>query len=430
MKYIIWGCGKRGTALALLLGLNKISVFIDNNAALRGSKYMNIPIIGFEDCLELWNGELIIIAVKGCERSIGKKLDQIGIPWLAIETPECVYILNQIRLVIEKILIQDDPKGASIVYGWNVYGLYVYELLRAHDIKCRLVVHNDFSEYIFNLISKNLSVTLLKELKSETIERIFLADFDVNIEWNQIIYKKITRVYEIYKEFDLFYNPDLKRFYNIHKGKRCFIVATGPSLRIQDLITLKAHNEICMSVNGIFKAFKKTLWRPDYYFLSDLYGVLQWSKDILQMDVRDKFIADTGWWFDGIVPCNIHRYHVYENCSEDDYPKFTEDFSKCAYISNSIVYDGALQMAVYMGFSNIYLIGADCTVEATQKKQHFIEDYEDDKISKSYGLDIPQILKGYESAKKYCRQHGINLYNATRGGSLDVLERVDFDSLF
>ena len=87
-------------------------------------------------------------------------------------------------------------------------------------------------------------------------------------------------------------------------------------------------------------------------------------------------------------------------------------------------------MAAYMGFSEIYILGADCTVEATQKKQHFIEDYEDEAVSKSYGLDLPQLFKGYESARKYCEQHGINLYNATRGGALEILERVDFDSLF
>ena len=41
-----------------------------------------------------------------------------------------------------------------------------------------------------------------------------------------------------------------------------------------------------------------------------------------------------------------------------------------------------------------------------------------------------QNLLAYQSAKKYADAHGIKIYNATRGGNLEVFERVDFDSLF
>lgn len=36
----------------------------------------------------------------------------------------------------------------------------------------------------------------------------------------------------------------------------------------------------------------------------------------------------------------------------------------------------------------------------------------------------------YKAARKYADAHGIKIYNATRGGKLEVFERVDFDSLF
>lgn len=35
----------------------------------------------------------------------------------------------------------------------------------------------------------------------------------------------------------------------------------------------------------------------------------------------------------------------------------------------------------------------------------------------------------FEAAKRYADSHGIKIYNATRGGNLEVFERVDFDSL-
>lgn len=41
-----------------------------------------------------------------------------------------------------------------------------------------------------------------------------------------------------------------------------------------------------------------------------------------------------------------------------------------------------------------------------------------------------RMILAYESAKKYVDSHNISIYNATRGGMLEVFERVDFDSLF
>lgn len=32
--------------------------------------------------------------------------------------------------------------------------------------------------------------------------------------------------------------------------------------------------------------------------------------------------------------------------------------------------------------------------------------------------------------KKYCDEHGIEVYNATRGGKLEVFPRIDFDMIF
>lgn len=36
----------------------------------------------------------------------------------------------------------------------------------------------------------------------------------------------------------------------------------------------------------------------------------------------------------------------------------------------------------------------------------------------------------FEKAKEYADGHGIKIYNATRGGKLEVFERVNFDALF
>lgn len=433
MKYILWGSGKRGKELAMMLGKDVVSAFIDRNEELRGTSFLGIPVIDYNDYLLQRKNELVIITAKGHEKSIGDKLDKEGFPWIAMEaSPTCTNVLNQLRLGMKKILEQEESKGLNIIYGLNVYGLWLYEFLRKHGKECSIILQDDISDKLFRWAQKELHLTEKDKLKERKVERFFLTENAESHKWMCEVCNEQINTYEIYKEIDLFRNPELAQFRNIHKGKRCFIIATGPSLKIEDLDTLKLHGEICMSVNGIFKAFGMTKWRPDYYFLTDIFGFIQWKEDILQMEVKEKFISDTAWCFEDNeeVSENVHRFHLYIDIPEKGLPKFTEDFSEYAYSSSSVIYAGALQMAAYMGFDEIYMLGADCTVDNSQKKQHFVENYDDDKASKAYGLDLVQLFKAYEAAKQYCEQHGIKLCNATRGGALEILERVDFDSLF
>ena len=93
-----------------------------------------------------------------------------------------------------------------------------------------------------------------------------------------------------------------------------------------------------------------------------------------------------------------------------------------------------------MGFKEIYLIGVDHSfaryinekgeiVEDKNLKDYFCEEYNKDKEK----LDIPTTVVStlaYQKAEEYSRQHGFRIYNATRGGKLEVFERVDFDKLF
>ena len=91
-----------------------------------------------------------------------------------------------------------------------------------------------------------------------------------------------------------------------------------------------------------------------------------------------------------------------------------------------------------MGFSKIYLIGVDhkYSIEVTPdghiKRNAGVEDYFDKKQNGCFA-NPPQTYRStmaYQAARKYADDHGIKIYNATRGGELEVFERVDFDSLF
>ena len=57
----------------------------------------------------------------------------------------------------------------------------------------------------------------------------------------------------------------------------------------------------------------------------------------------------------------------------------------------------------------------------------------DQYIKENEKRNIPQLhnsLQAYKKAEIYSRRNDFRIFNATRGGKLEVFERVDFDSLF
>jgi hypothetical protein len=119
-------------------------------------------------------------------------------------------------------------------------------------------------------------------------------------------------------------------------------------------------------------------------------------------------------------------------------PLFSEDASNALGEGYTVTYN-AIQIAVYMGFKEIYLLGVDHSYAVNLKADNTVEKKETKSYSDilSDGIDkvdnLPRIdysTLAYTAAEKYAREHDIKIYNATRGGALEIFPRVDFDSLF
>lgn len=237
-------------------------------------------------------------------------------------------------------------------------------------------------------------------------------------------------------------HPELQKFRDIHRGKRIFLVGNAPSLRTEDLDRLYENHEICFAFNGIHKIFGRTKWRPDYYGIVDFYGFL------LNRD-RLKKIPGTHFLWDIFCPWlnreeaesgDNHFFHYERTGFTTTMPEFSEDITKGVYLGYSSVYDIGLQFAAYMGASEIYLLGIDHNYP--NKKGHegnHFEGYLDPGERRLEFFPLENIQKGYEKdkvelsfqkAKQYANACGLKIYNATRGGHLEVFERVSFDELF
>ena len=61
----------------------------------------------------------------------------------------------------------------------------------------------------------------------------------------------------------------LRSFKGAYKGKRCFIVGNGPSLRAEDLRRLYEHGEFIFACNSLIKLFEEIGFEPSFYFAQD-----------------------------------------------------------------------------------------------------------------------------------------------------------------
>lgn len=235
----------------------------------------------------------------------------------------------------------------------------------------------------------------------------------------------------------------LYSYKNKHKGERCFLVGNGPSLRISDLEGLQKNGEITFGCNLVTKVFGETSWRPDYYFLIDRICAKFQSAEINEA-IRDIPL------FTNITTYNIFRNKprnpvILYNIARD---RYKVKRSPLAYYipSGSTVMSLMIEMAVYMGFSEIYLIGCDCT-STFSGNTHFIQDYTDERLKqrdakkiidrmRRLGIEgedyekyfLDGSLNAYTLLKEHAMKRGVTIYNATRGGALEVFERVDLDT--
>lgn len=258
-----------------------------------------------------------------------------------------------------------------------------------------------------------------KIMKYKMLRRLCVVGVEIN---NAIFYKRMCKKYSVDKKLAL-----LK---NMKKGERCFIVGNGPSLTIDDLELIK--NEDCFAANLIFNIFDKTSWRPKYYIVQDRYADTGNAIDC--MTIPFIFISDYYWRKRGVNNKNAYCFRAKRNDIKKEV-FFSEDISK--WISNmpTVTYS-MIQIAVYLGYSEIYLIGMDHNysleydkdgnvIKNEKLKSHFFQD----RIPEDVIADIEAMNRAYVMAKKYADVNGIKIVNATRGGALDWFPRVDLENV-
>ena len=233
---------------------------------------------------------------------------------------------------------------------------------------------------------------------------------------------------------------ELMEFRHKFQGQRCFIVGNAPSLNKMNLKLLQ--NEYCFLFNAAYKlqetiGLKKTfLAIEDRLVMEDHYKNLSNLKMpiFIPSDLR-RFIKT-----DQIIETYYNRSF---GESRSDWPPFVnlEQNKPVFYWGGTVGYYG-LQLAHWMGFSEINIIGTDLSYSIpkdVEQKGSVITSKSDDPnhYDPSYfgagkRWHVPQTDRMQRAFRCYEKFHKMDkvVRNAGVGGNLNVFERVEFESLF
>lgn len=240
-------------------------------------------------------------------------------------------------------------------------------------------------------------------------------------------------------------NKRLLTLKNKYRGKRIFILGSGPSLN--DTALEKLENEYTFGVNRIYLLYERIKWRPTFYTVNDWEVGPDNANEIQQLK-GTQFFCPTR--FRGLFGKNQNTY-MYRSCHEADIGSaFSYDLTEGAVMGGTVL-TLVIQIAYYMGFDPIYLIGVDVnyTIPDSVKQSgkrfsngnlQFLESTEQDvnhfdpryfgKGKRWHNPNTDNMIVGFEKCKKAIAKRGRSIFNATVGGKLEVMKRVNFDSLF
>ncbi len=231
-----------------------------------------------------------------------------------------------------------------------------------------------------------------------------------------------------------------------HVGKKCFILATGPSIKDQDLSRLQG--EFCISLSNFFihPDFKKI--KPKYHFFVGSHSPVTdeqfaaWFKDAeahfpdgqeIFVALKDKHIVDKYGVF---KKQKVYYYFV----GDGRLGHFTKkvDFTKPLPTIQSSPHLG-LYLALYVGCKEINLLGVDHDwLLHFGETRHFYDEKNNAMTKLGYSgwsssafedeLRSYITLWGiYKRIRDYAQEKVVSIYNCTPGSLLDVFPRRNLD---
>jgi hypothetical protein len=218
---------------------------------------------------------------------------------------------------------------------------------------------------------------------------------------------------------------------NRHDGQRCVLVANGPSLNQMDLSFLRS--ETVIGLNKIYLGFRKFHFYPRYFVAINRKVIDQGQADIKALNCV-KFIGNAA--AEGKIQEDALTYLIN---SQNAQQRFCKNIAIDGVHEGWTVTYAALQIAYFLGFKQVVLIGLDhryaYTGQPNEAHQlcgpdpnHFSPDY-----FRGQQWDNPDLAHSEESyriAKQVYEQDGRSIVDATVDGACDIFSKVEYRKMF
>lgn len=210
---------------------------------------------------------------------------------------------------------------------------------------------------------------------------------------------------------------------NKYFGESCFIIGSSPSINMLDLS--KLNKEYTFTLNRGYLLKEKGLIHSFFHVISDInfYSDIGLEKNFL------KTYSDILFCYSGIKN-DIAIDTVYFDYIQSELKNdmiFQDDLTKPLIAYQSVVHF-AIQIAYYLGFTKIYLLGVDIDYE--KNKGHFYNDLKGENERENISIiNASKMLKGLELCSNWLNKKNIKIFNASPLGVVNCMPKVNYKEI-
>jgi len=232
-----------------------------------------------------------------------------------------------------------------------------------------------------------------------------------------------------YRDWYFNHSRRLAVFRDLHRGQDCFIIGNGPSLNKLDLRELNGYHTF--GLNKIYLMFDRVGLDISYYVSVNKLVIDQSINELMKM----KCPCFLSYGAAGGLKSNSNMYLLATDSYFEAPYTFHRDLAGPITEGYTVTYV-ALQIAYYMGFERIFLIGVDHEFHAVgapndeqlmagEDRNHFDPRY---FMNCSWNLpDLEASELSYHLARFFFSRNGRTVYDATAGGKLTIFPKISFE---
>ena len=221
----------------------------------------------------------------------------------------------------------------------------------------------------------------------------------------------------------------LIRFSNIHNNENCFIIGNGPSLNKVDLSPLRDRHTF--GLNKIYLIFDRVDLNLSYHVAVNPLVIKQSINEFVNLKCPS-FLA-----YRTAHKLTHNCDNIYFLATDSQFPvqySFYPDISQPITEGYTVTYV-AMQIAFYMGFKNVFLIGVDHNFKAVgrpneeqlmagEDQSHFDPRYFSNQQWHLPDLEASEL--SYHLANFAFRRDGRQIYDATIDGKLNIFPKISY----